>query len=389
MTKQLDRRSLLRAGAGLGAGAALAACTPPWHDPILDRTLPREHGDFAGYRGMAETPWLRQSDDGRLHLTPDTWAELPWGVDFHAHLGMSFLFSPPVDLQHEAEQTLYLMDCDAHDDCRMAMDDYLNKIATPAMLAQMEKRLTGQAWFGGSAAARTHTIPNLIREMDAMKIRHAVLLAVAPRLPFRNNPTEAWLEGVQASPHRDRLIVFAGLHATDSSAAARLGGFVERGCKGVKLHPTMQQFYPNDPAAMRFYRVCARLGVPVFFHAGRAGIEPKSSRRFAEMQHYEAPARANPDVNFVFGHAGARDWEAAMALAARYPNIHLEIEGQGVGELKQILKRVPPEQIVFGSDWPFFPLAATVARVMMATEDQPEIRPLIFAENARRILGLG
>ncbi len=383
---KLARRDVIRGLVGLSGLGALASCTP-WKDPIIDRNLPRPNGDVQGYRGLADTPWFTIGPDGELTLDPAVAASLPWGTDFHAHLGFSFMFAPPLDLGHESEHVHYLMDCDAFESCRYAFDDYLNKIATPEVLSEMERRLTGQALPGGSDAARTHTIPNLVREMDRMKIRRAVLLSVVPKLPFRNNATDAWIEALAASPYRDRFVLFAGVHPLDGGAPAQLAKFVTKGARGVKLHPPMQQFSPADPQVFKVYEVCANARIPVFFHAGRAGIEPKSSRPFARMDNYVAPVRAFPELNFVFGHAGARDWEAAATIAEKYPNVYLEIEGQGVAEMKQILKRVPAEQLLFGSDWPFYPLAATVARVLMATEGDPHTRDLILAGNAERLLG--
>lgn len=380
------RRDMVRGLVGLGGLSALGACTP-WKDPVIDRTLPRPHGDVQGYRGLAETPWFDLDAEGALVLKPAIAETLPWATDFHAHLGFSFMFAPELDLGHESHEVQYLIDCDGFESCRFAFDDYLNKIATPEVLAEMERRLTSQAFPGGSDAARTHTIPNLVREMDRMKTQRAVLLSVVPKLPFRNNATDAWIEALDASPHRDRFVLFAGVHPLDGGAPAQLAEFITRGARGVKLHPPMQQFSPSDPQAFKVYEVCANARIPVFFHAGRAGIEPRSSRPFALMDNYVAPAKAFPELNFVFGHAGARDWEAAAEIAAKHRNVYLEIEGQGVAELQQILKRVPAEQILFGSDWPFYPLAATVARVLMATEDNPRARDLILAGNAERLLG--
>ena len=41
--------------------------------------------------------------------------------------------------------------------------------------------------------------------------------------------------------------------------------------------------------------------------------------------------------------------------------------------------------MVFGSDWPFYPLAATLAKVLLVTEGTPDARAAILRDNAERI----
>jgi predicted TIM-barrel fold metal-dependent hydrolase len=106
------------------------------------------------------------------------------------------------------------------------------------------------------------------------------------------------------------------------------------------------------------------------------------------MAYYEPPLRDFPDVQFVFGHAGARDWEEAMVLCRRYRNCWLEIEGQGVYELERIIATAGSERLLFGSDYPFYPLAATLVRVLVATEGKPDTRRAIFGLNGARLLGV-
>ena len=71
------------------------------------------------------------------------------------------------------------------------------------------------------------------------------------------------------------------------------------------------------------------------------------------MRHYEAMLRDLPTVRFVLGHAGARDVVDAIPLAERYENAWLGLHGQGVAVLREIIAKVDPGRLLFGSDWPF------------------------------------
>ncbi len=384
INKQMNRRALLRNGAIAMAGAAASGCVASMgqYPPIPAHPL-------NGYPGIADLPYFELDDQQRPVLIQSLRDEMPMGIDFHTHLGHSFLMAPEIDYQVEHNETDYLVNCKKDDErCAYNVNDYLNKIAKPELLKEMDKKILTGLIPGGSDAAKTHTIPNLVQEMSMAHIDKSVLLAVAPRLPFRNNPTEQWIEALAASPHKDRFILFGTVHTRDSSAVARIRKYAEAGVRGIKLHPTMQQFRPDEKSAMQVYEVCEELGLIVFFHAGRAGIEPAYSRQFAQMKHYIEPARVFPRLQFVFGHGGARDWREAMDIAANYSNVWLEIEGQGAYELQKIMAHAGTDRLLFGSDWPFYPESASLVRLLIATEGDKNARDAIFAHNGRRLLGL-
>jgi hypothetical protein len=90
-------------------------------------------------------------------------------------------------------------------------------------------------------------------------------------------------------------------------------------------------------------------------------------------------------VQFLLGHAGARDVEDAVLAAQQHPNVWLDIACQGATQLQSILDRVGHERLVFGSDWPFYPLAATLAKVLLVTETRPAARTAILRDNAERV----
>ena len=44
------------------------------------------------------------------------------------------------------------------------------------------------------------------------------------------------------------------------------------GIRGIKLHPPLQQFHPNDKNVYPFYEVINAAKLPVIFHTGHSGI---------------------------------------------------------------------------------------------------------------------
>jgi predicted TIM-barrel fold metal-dependent hydrolase len=339
---------------------------------------------YSGYRGLAALPWFDLDDAGRLRcIAPD----LPGVFDVHAHLGMSLLLAPEIDLQARTPRVRHLLDCDAKDPgCELDLDVYINANFRPADLRALRRGALAQLLWGNAAAA-THTIPNLLGEMDATGVSQALVLPIAFGLPFGDDLTERWLDATAEAGAQERLVPAASVHPRDPAGIEKLRRYAARGARAIKLHPAGQRFFADAPEAMRIYEECARLGLVVVFHAGRAGIEPGYTHQFTLMRHYEAALAQHPEVAFVLGHAGARDVRDAIPLARRYRNAWLGIHGQGVTTLHEIVERVGGERLLFGSDWPFYHLAATLAKVLIVTEGRPDLRAAILRGNADRLFG--
>jgi predicted TIM-barrel fold metal-dependent hydrolase len=50
---------------------------------------------------------------------------------------------------------------------------------------------------------------------------------------------------------------------------------------------------------------------------------------------------------------------------------------------------VGADRLLFGSDWPFYHLAVTLAKVLIVTEGRPDDRYAILRGNADHLLGVG
>jgi hypothetical protein len=340
---------------------------------------------YRGYRGLAELPWFELDAEGRLRCVAD---DLPPAIDIHCHFGMSMLLAPELDLHARTPRVRHLLDCDATDPgCELDLDVYINANFGPDELSALRRGAVAQATIGSSAAA-TQTIPNLLAEMDACRVAQALVLPIAFGWPFGDDLAERWRAAIAHAGAGDRFLPGGSVHPRDPDRVAVLEREAAAGARAIKLHPTMQRFYPDDPAVMDVYEACDRLGLVVFYHAGRAGIEPEATHRYALPRHYEGAIRAFPGVQFVLGHAGARDVADAVPLARRYENAWLGIHGQGVTRLHEMLEATGGERMLFGTDWPFYHLAATLAKVLIVTEGRPVERHAILRGNAERLLGL-
>jgi predicted TIM-barrel fold metal-dependent hydrolase len=301
---------------------------------------------------------------------------------------MNFLLAPQIDLLARSPRTKYLLDCDRENPgCDLDLDVYINAAFSEEMHDELESELTDQLLFGSDAAA-THTIPNLVTELDAMRFHAAAILPIALGLPFGDNLTERWFDAISQSGASDRFLPFASVHPSDGGWRERLRGYARAGARGLKIHPEMQRVFPDEPRVMEIYEECEALGLPIIFHAGRSGIEPGFMRKYPLIRRFAEPAKTFPRVQFVLGHAGARDVADAVEFSKQHDNVWLEITGQGATQLDAIIRAAGFERLLFGSDWPFYPLAATLAKVLLVTERNRAARPAILRHNADRVLQL-
>ncbi|WOJ92765.1 amidohydrolase family protein [Congregibacter variabilis] len=403
MNAGLSRRQVLRIAAGGIAAVSTSGCseepapgryTQADIDQLakqqLDEAVRKGKGPYgeqryAGYRGLASLPWFELNDAGNLICVDDS---LPGIVDVHAHLGMSILFKPELDLQASTPRVRHLLDCDGTaPPSELDLDIYINGNFSPEALSKNERVLTTQGLWGNEVI-RSHTIPNLIAEMDCMRVQHSLVLPIKLGLPFGDDLTEQWRAAISSADISDRLMAGCSVHPQDPDRVEQLHQYAATGARVVKLHPTVQRFYPDDPSMMPLYEEAQRLGMVIFFHGGRAGIEPESSQRYAVPRHYAKVLRDFPRLQVILGHAGARDSAGMLELALAHQNAWLGIHGQGVTSLDTIIARTGGERLLFGTDWPWYHLGATLAKVLICT-DSPQrmaIRSAILRDNAMALL---
>jgi len=336
---------------------------------------------YQGYRGLAKLPWFDLDKDGKLVCTDES---VPRAIDVHCHLGMSVLLAPEIDLNASTNRVRHLLDCDAQrPGCELDLDIYINGNFNESALDQLRWSTLAQGLWG-SKFAETQTIPNLVAEMDAMRVQQSFILPIKMGLPFGDSQTEHWRNAINSAGVNDRLVSGMSVHPRRKTRIAEMRAHAATGARLLKLHPTVQSFYPDDPDMMELYDQAQKLGLVIFFHGGRAGIEPESRLRYAMPRHYEAVLANFPNLPVVLGHAGARDGEAMLNLAKRYDNTWLGIHGQGVSRLDEIIRQTGGDRLLFGTDWPFYHIGASLAKVLICTNSakRSQVRRAILRDNA-------
>src|SRR5262249_24826119 len=113
-----------------------------------------------------------------------------------------------------------------------------------------------------------------------------------------------------AGQNSDIAVAFASIDPTRGPEAVREAKRLvsSRGMRGLKLHPRLQQFFPNDRLAYPLYEVFAEAKLPVLFHTGHSGIGAGMPGgggirlKYGNPMHIDDVAVDFPDMPIILAH---------------------------------------------------------------------------------------
>ena len=204
-----------------------------------------------------------------------------------------------------------------------------------------------------------------------------------------------------AAACRDYPDVFTGLGSVDphkgEAAVAEVENIAALGLRGVKFHPSLQAFAPDDPRYWPIFAACERHGLLALFHTGTSGIgarQPGGQGVRIDLAHplkLDPVAAAHPELAMVAAHFGWPWHMDLIAMALHKTNVYIDISGWAP-------RRVPAEvvrelrgrlsgQFLWGSDYPF--IAPERCLSELAELDLPdEVMRAVLYDNAARVLRL-
>jgi predicted TIM-barrel fold metal-dependent hydrolase len=203
-----------------------------------------------------------------------------------------------------------------------------------------------------------------------------------------NVRTETVLELCKKVP--DFFLPFGSIDVnTDADPAELIGRYIDQGIRGLKLYPSYQLYYPNDPRVYPLYEACQQAGIPVLMHIGSSVI-PGTRIKYCDPIHLDDVAVDFPDLVLVMAHGGRGFWYDVCAfLAAHKPNVYIDVTGLVPGRLLEFFPELERHsgKYIFGTDWPAMPKSVKFNREVIARLGLSEpAQRRIFYENAARIL---
>jgi hypothetical protein len=202
-----------------------------------------------------------------------------------------------------------------------------------------------------------------------------------------------------AAKHGDVLIPFASVDPAKGKAGARtLRRLVtEHGMRGLKFHPSLQNFAPNDGSAYPLLEVAQELGIPAVFHTGQTGIGAGMRGGGGVRLSLSNPMLLDdvavefPDLTIILAHPSFPWQDEALAVATHKPNVYIDLSGWSPKyfppQLVRYANSLLQDKVLFGTDYPLITpdrWLADFARLDL----KPQVRPKILKDNAVQVLKL-
>jgi predicted TIM-barrel fold metal-dependent hydrolase len=224
------------------------------------------------------------------------------------------------------------------------------------------------------------TVENLLRYMDLYGISTSVL---QPIEPYRS--TESNLEVVG-----ERLMTFASVHPGTAGWENRLKIYMDKGCLGLKIHPIIQGLAPDNLGVFNLFEEYAPYGRPVLLHAGESSyrIGAPSASRLGRIVDWAPVFSAFPEIRFIIAHMAMEGWRDVLELAEKYTNLYTDTSFQPVSHVREALRRMGGDRVLFASDWPFSLQEAPLRVIDAAAADDQGLHRALLRDNATSLLVL-
>src|SRR5437764_186249 len=245
-------------------------------------------------------------------------------------------------------------------------------------------------WSHGSLAGTAVPIEATIGAMDEAGVRTGLICAWwGPEGPLIANDEVA--DFVRRYP--DRLVGVASVDLYRPMEAVReLRRCVRHlGFRGLRIVPWLWNLPPDDRRYYPLYAECVELGVPFCLQVGHTGpLRPSEPGR--PIPYLDEVALDFPELVIVGGHIGW-PWTAEMiALATKYPNVHIDSSAYKPSryppDFTAYLRGHGRKKVLFGSNYPMIVPAACTAEIDALGLDDEALR-LFLHDNAARVFGLG
>ncbi len=141
-----------------------------------------------------------------------------------------------------------------------------------------------------------------------------------------------------------RLIPFVRLDLNESpiEEAVRC---LDLGARGIKLHPRAQKFTASDARLEPVFALAAERAVPILIHGGR-GLPPIADGLRGLVDRH-------PGATLIIAHCGIADLGALAAAMAGRKGVLFDTSVWSPIDLLDFYRQIPPEQVVYASDYPY------------------------------------
>jgi predicted TIM-barrel fold metal-dependent hydrolase len=269
----------------------------------------------------------------------------------------------------------------------LPMDEWLDNAIGPLLPAT-------EAYFRAKVTRKT--IEQVAEEYAGRDILGVVLDWDDESVTGRGWLGNDWLAGL-SEQFPGVLMGFGSVDPWNDNAVEEMERCGDLGLKGLKFHPTMQQFDPGDERHYALWAKAEELGLVCLFHTGTCGIGAGTPGAGGTKIRYSHPGFLDsvgadfPGLTLIAAHFGWPWFMECLAYALHKSNVYIELSGWAPKYLppevgREIGKRLAG-QTLFGSDYPFISLDRWFSEFneLGLTDDA---KKAILTGNASRLLGL-
>ena len=229
---------------------------------------------------------------------------------------------------------------------------------------------------------------HLLAFMDLLSIRFGIL--AGDHIALHEGPQASLSQLCEVHDKSQGRLFFLGVfdpRAAESSLAALEQAADWSGFSGLKLHPSLHGVCADDPLYEGAWRFAAEHDLPILTHSWSIS-DYNPAQKYATPDKLEEYARKFPQVRLVLGHSGGRGSGRleAIRMANEHANVYLDFGGDifCYQLIESLVASVPPEKILFGSDFPWVDPRANLSRVLLAEIDD-QFKRKILSDNARAV----
>jgi len=217
------------------------------------------------------------------------------------------------------------------------------------------------------------TLDETVKELDVQLAGAGVAYGII--LHLLAQPWSAEEVSAAIKPY-ERIKGFINVDPFDSNANANLEfGVHDLGFIGLKLHPRLQGFKPDDSEVIELVKYAGSLNIPVLLDAFPDGTHLMQG--FNPID-YANLALAAPNTRMIWAHMGGHYVIDFMMLAKRLPNIYLDCSysllyyqtSSVPKNMVYAMRSMKFDRIFYGSDYPDRSIKVSLEKSMNFLKDE-------------------
>ena len=233
-----------------------------------------------------------------------------------------------------------------------------------------------------------NTVAGLKAHMGDSGCDKSAVMGIAER-PDQVEGVNDWLVGIQDQS----LVSFGAIHPLLEDKPAEIRRIRSRGLKGIKLHPILNRFHPDDPAMFPLYEEIGESMV-VAIHCGSMPHLRKERPGYAAPHRIANFARQFPKLKIIAFHLGGFYMlDEAEEHLVGLPNVLIDtswppaVKELAPDTLKKIVNNHGADKICFGTDYPFASQVADTDHLASLSLSSTQL-DMVLGGNAAEFIGL-